>query len=235
MSAWVFREPATSAGPTALATFAVFGAHATIGHPKPARLGGDYPAAFAEALRRDGKAGVVLFAAGTVGDAAPVRPDAPNQQASVRAFGEDLAARLAGVLTAAEFRREIDLANLGVAVDLPPVQVPFRSARWRLSPLATWWVGRPRTWLHALRIGPAVLVGFPGDVAGHLAANLTGPLPVVATSFNGDYKGYLVTGETFRSRPCYETRTMSFFGPTAGDWLVNLSRRGIGKVAAPPP
>ncbi len=234
LSAWIFRSTDSASGRRVLATLAVFGAHATISHPVPPRLGGDYPSAFAAALRKQVDTGVVLFAAGTVGDSSPVRPPAPTQQQSVEAYGKLLATSLLQGFEAAEFRPTIDLANLGLVVDLPPVQVPFFSPSLRFSPLLFWWVGRRTTYLHVLKLGPAILVGFPGDYSGHLGARLKGSVPVVATSFNGDYKGYLVSIETFR-RPdpfCYETRWMSFFGSDLGDDLTNLSQQCITKIEA---
>lgn len=237
LSAWIFRSTTPLPGrpdarPT-LATLAVFGAHATVAHPDPPRLGADYPGAFAAELGRIAGGGEVLFAAGTVGDAGPVRPEGPNEQHRAEAYGRMLAARLAPVVTSAEFHTEVDLDNLGLEVDLPPVQVPFRLATLRLSPLATWWVCRPRTYLHAVRLGPAVLVGFPGDYSGELARTIRAELPVVATSFSGDYKGYLVTAATFRARACYETRWMSFFGPDLGDHLTRVAGEMIRRLAAP--
>ena len=232
LSAWTFRDTGEKASNhSAIATLAVFGAHATIGHPIPPRLGGDYPAAFAAALPRLVDAGVVLFAAGTVGDSSPVRMSAPNQQRSVNAYGDVLAARLASQWPKGDYEAQIDLENLRLDVTLPATRVPCLQAGLRFSPLFTWWVGRPSSHLHALRIGPALLVGFPGDLAGHLATRLRSALPVVATSFNGDYKGYLVSASTFRDYPCYETRWMSFFGAGLGDGLINLAQRCLDRIA----
>ena len=230
LSAWVFRATGHGSDRPILATFAVFGAHATIAHPRPARLGADYPGAFVTALSRSGRAGMVLFAAGTVGDASPVRPPRLNHRQSVQAYGEDLAARFLPLLNSLEFHREIALANLRLAVDLPPVQIPFGSARLRFSPLAAWWVGPRRTYLHLIRLGPAWLAGFPGDFAGGLGVGFPPGPPVVATSFNGDYKGYLTTSATFRSQLCYETRWMSFFGSELGESLVDLTRRSCAHL-----
>ena len=232
LSAWIFRSSDPASGRRVLATLAVFGAHATISHPVPPRLGGDYPSAFAAALRDEVDAGVVLFAAGTVGDASPIRPPATTQRQSVEAYGKLLATGLARGFEAAEFRPVIELANLGLVVDLPPVQIPFFSPSLRFSPLLSWWVGKRTTYLHVLKLGPAILVGFPGDYSGHLGVRLKGPVPVVSTSFNGDYKGYLVSNEVFR-RPdpfCYETRWMSFFGGNLGDDLTNLSQKCISRL-----
>ena len=235
LSAWVFRSttplPNRGGVQPVLATLATFGAHATVAHPTPPRLGGDYPAAFAAALPERVDAGIVLFAAGTVGDSGPVRVDAPNEHLKARAYGRTLADRLAPAIQSARFVSEIELGNGGFAVDLPPVQVPFRSAGLRLSPLATWWVGGRTTYLQVVRLGPAILVGFPGDYASHLGRRLEGSIPVVATSFNGDYKGYLTSRATFQSHLCYETRWMSFFGPDLGDDLTDLAQRRIATLA----
>ncbi len=235
LSAWIFRAKSQKGSShAAIATLAVFGAHATIGHPNPPRLGGDYPAAFAAALPRLVDAGVILFAAGTVGDSSPVRLPAPNQQQSVNAYGNVLAARLASEWPRADYAVQIDLENLRLDVTLPPTQVPCFLAGLRFSPIFTWWVGRPSSHLHVLRIGPALLIGFPGDLAGHLAARLQSTLPVVATSFNGDYKGYLVAASTFRDYPSYETRWMSFFGAGLGDGLLNLAQRCLDRITPVP-
>ena len=229
LSAWIFRP----VGGPVLATLATFGAHATIAYPTPPRLGGDYPGALAAALPKRVDAGVVLFAAGTVGDSSPVRIAAPNHQQAAEAYAQVLAQALASAIESAAFDADVAFGNLGLEVDLPPVQVPCFSASLRFSPVGSWWVARSRTYLHALRLGPACLVGFPGDYAGHLAARLDdAALPVVPTSFAGDYKGYLVTAATSRALSCYETRVMSFFGPTVGEYLTDLARRAVARLAS---
>lgn len=239
LSAWVFRSPTPLPGRPgprpALATLASFGAHATIARPWPPRLGADYPGAFVAALPGLVDSGLVLFAAGAVGDAGPVRPDVPGHQAAADAYGRQLAGRLAGAIAGAEFRAEAELDVRGLDVDLMPVQYPIGGPRLRLSPLATWWMARPRTYLQAVRLGPAVLVGFPGDYAGHLARRLRGTVPVVATSFDGDYKGYLTSAATFQAISSYETRRMSFFGPHLGDYLTDLAQRRVDQLAPPRP
>lgn len=231
LSAWIIRSrPAAKSGRT-LATLVTFGAHATLAPSEPPRLDGDYPAAFAVRLAARGDAGMVLFAAGAVGDSAPVRPREVGPRATTAHYGGRLADALADALPSAQFDSEVELVNLPLAVDLPTPRPPMGSASLRFSPLATWWLAPRRTHLHLLRIGPACLVGFPGDVASHLSGRLHAPIPVVATSFNGDYKGYLVSRDTFLRRPCYETRWMSFFGPDLGEVLADLAQRGLDRIA----
>ena len=139
-------------------------------------------------------------------------------------------------LPSARFAQDVELASLRLDVNLPPVRLPFFTSKLRFSPLMTWWIADRRTHLHALRVGPAVLVGFPGDDSGHLAGPLvesTRPtgLSTVATSFNGDFRGYLVSEPVFRAKSCYETRWMSFYGPWLGEYFNDLARRMVDRLA----
>jgi hypothetical protein len=223
------------AGTKPIAILVVFGAHATVSHPVPPRLGADYPAAVVSELRRRTGARSVLFAAGAVGDASPTRPKAASQAASAEVLGSALADDLMTALPFARFETNPIVGNLRLAVDLPTVRLPFLSRWLRFSPLATWWIADRQTHLHAIRLGPAVLVGFPGDYSGHLADRLVDStrsdgVSAVATSFDGDYRGYLVSSQVFRDHPCYETRWMNFYGPGAGEYLNDLARRMVDRL-----
>ena len=239
LSALVFRPLGASADSAPLAILAVFGAHATVSHPVPPRLGGDYPAALASELKRRTGARAVLFASGAVGDASPSRPKAASQRKSAEALGEALAGDLLAALPSARFARDLTVGNLRLDVDLPPVRLPFFAPWLRFSPFLTWWIADQKTHLHALRLGPAVLVGFPGDYSGHLADKLAestqaSGLSMIATSFDGDFRGYLVSEDVFRRRPSYETRWMSFYGPWAGEYFNDLARRMVDRLSATP-
>jgi hypothetical protein len=237
LSALVFRPSGAAPGTAPIAVLAVFGAHATVSHPVPPRLGGDYPAALASELKRATGARSVLFASGAVGDASPARPKADSSSRSAEALGVALAGDLLAALPSARFAREVEVASLRLVVDLPAVRLPFFSPWLRFGPALTWWIADRQTHLHALRIGPAVLVGFPGDYSGHLADRLSGStrgsgLATVATSFDGDFRGYLVSEPVFRLRGCYETRWMSFYGPWAGEYLNDLARRMVDRLSS---
>ncbi len=236
LSALVFRAPEAAEGAPPLAILAVFGAHATVSHPVPPRLGGDYPSALVAELKRKTGAGAVLFASGAVGDASPARPKAATQLESARRLGSALAGDLLAALPSARFEREVSVDAIRLEVDLPPLRLPFVASPLRFSPAATWWIAGGPAPLQALRIGPATLVGFPGDYSGHLAGRLVGSagpsgVRAVATSFDGDFRGYLVSGDTYYRRPCYETRWMSFHGPWAGEYLTDLGRRMADRLA----
>jgi hypothetical protein len=239
LSALIFRAQKASSDAPPLAILVTFGAHATVSHPVPPRLGGDYPSALVEELKRRTGARSVLFASGAVGDASPSRPKAASQFLSSQALGKALAGDLMAAIPGARFDREVTLGNLRLDVDLPPVRLPFFAAKLRFSPALTWWIADRRTHLHALRLGPAVLLGFPGDYSGHLADSLDrlaagSKLAIVPTSFDGDFRGYLVSRRIFLDRSCYETRWMSFYGPWTGDYFNDLARRMVNRLADHP-
>jgi hypothetical protein len=237
LSALVFRErhAGTSTGGPPIAILAVFGAHGTVFRGDPPRLSSDYAGALAASLKDRTGARLVLFAAGAVGDASPVRPRLRSPSDRSRVLGEQLAGDLMQVLPGATFDARPDVASARLEVELPPLRVPI-GATLRFSPLATSWIGGRATHLHVVRIGPAVLVGMPGDYSGHLAETLGQAtrrrgLTLVATSFNGDYKGYLVSERVFHGYDCYETRWMNFYGPWAGEYLSDLAGQMIDRIA----
>jgi hypothetical protein len=239
LSALIFRALGSSNERPPLAVLAVFGAHATVSHPSPPRLGGDYPSALVEELKRRTGSKTVLFASGAVGDASPVRPRAGSQWKSAEKLGIALAGDLLGAWPPNRFERDVVVRNLRLEVDLPPVRLPFFEAKLRFSPALTWWISDRRTHLQALRIGPVVLVGFPGDYSGHLARALEtstreSGLTVVPTSFDGDFRGYLVSSKVFFEKSCYETRWMSFYGPMLGDYFNDLAVRMVDRLSDHP-
>jgi hypothetical protein len=224
LTAIAFRAPGAE---KPLAVLAVFGAHATVVGGNPARLSADYPGALVDRLRELTGARMVLFAAGAVGDASPVRPQAAGDAASARRLGELLAGDLAPGIAGLRYDAEVVLENARVEIQLPPARLTV-ARDWRVSPLVSYWIARRDTHLHALRIGPAVLVGMPGDYSGHLATRLAQAatsrgLHLVATSFNGDYEGYFTSHEGYENYGRYETRMMNFHGAYAGDYVTDLA------------
>jgi neutral ceramidase len=215
-----------------LCVLAVFGAHATVLRSKA--LSADYPGALTTELRRSTGAEMAMFAAGAVGDASPMRPPAPTQAESARILGANLAAAIAPAIASSHYEPEPRIGSAHLAVDLAVPRVTV-AHDWRLSPLCTFWLANRRTHLHALRLGSAVLVGMPGDYAGHLARRLVANAEsagrtLIPTSFNGDYRGYFTSHEVYDERGCYETRTMNFYGAWSGDYLTEIAQELVARV-----
>lgn len=228
LSAVLFR-PAGEPAAAPLGALVSFGAHPTLIGPLSHSMSADYPGALVDRFKALTGVENVMFAAGAVGDASPVRLKAPTEQERAVLLGDRLADVLAGPVEAAEYRSQVTLSNAYMTAELPAVRVPV-GADWRFSPLLTSWIGPKQSHLQALRIGPAVLVGFPGDYDGQLATLLSSHmaeagLTMIPTSFNGDYLGYLISSDDFFNAPNYESRTMNFYGPWLGPYLNELAER----------
>ena len=228
LSALLFRPAGQPDGPP-LTALVSFGAHATIAGQRSHAINADYPGALVDRLKETTGTANVMFAAGAVGDASAVRPAGKTSEERAVKFGESLADMLTAPIMAAEYRETATLADAYLPVELPDVRVPV-TASLRLSPFSTSWIGPDHSHLHALRIGPAILVGFPGDYAGQLAGWLSRDLrdeglTAIPTSFNGDYLGYLISDDDFYNAPKYETRIMNFYGPWLGPYFNDLARR----------
>jgi hypothetical protein len=217
-----------------LVMLVTYGAHATItGHQYPV-VTADYPGHLTRRLKQITGARMILFAAGAVGDSSLLDRGAASRIEAAQNFGESLARAAAEAVAALRFQDRCRLESIRLEVTLPPPRFHL-SAHWRLSPVVTRWLSDTTTHLHLLRIGPAVMIGFPGDYAGHLANRLadfgrTKGLNVIATSFNGDYKGYFVSREVFLRHDCYETRWMNFYGCNAGSYLNDLALRMLKRL-----
>jgi hypothetical protein len=219
----------------------VFSAHATCLGDENRQVSGDYPGRVARRLEAE-TGGVVLFAAGAVGSMGPAARS-PRGPERLSETADDALAMLRPLVLGGEAgagiriqrhppAKAMTVCSRRLAVDLPPQQYRI-SARWRLSPVAAGYLHGRRTFLHVLRIGPAVLLGMPCDYSGELARRLddaeTALTPVV-TSFNGDYIGYLLPRERY-GEDHYESRDMNLFGPACGEYFHALSLRGLERAA----
>ncbi|MCC7145812.1 MAG: neutral/alkaline non-lysosomal ceramidase N-terminal domain-containing protein [Phycisphaeraceae bacterium] len=218
-----------------LAILVVFGAHATTIGARAHRLSPDYPGALVETLKRETGAKMVCFAAGAVGDATPTRFPAGDGFASARLLGEALAgALLPAIKEQTKYAGQVTLGSLVLEVQMPPTRICM-GTQWQFSPIWGKLLTDGKTHLQMVRIGPVVLAGFPADYAGGLAEELATwaqrrGATLAATSFNGDYLGYLVGKDVFLREGGYETRSLNFFGPWAGPYVNDLAERMMEKL-----
>lgn len=208
-----------------LATFAIYGAHATLTKSETTKNSADYIGAWRNFWERNAE-GAAIFAAGYGGDARA------KENYTAQTFGEELGKI---ILTATETPIEVnELVNLQLVVDTPVTRLPL-GKNWRLFPHLVPYFFPPQTIITTLKIGSIILVGFPGDVASDLAPLMENFAParnekIILTSFNGDWRGYFTTQKTALEKPeAYEVR-MSLLGFTAGEYFVNLVQKMIEKL-----
>ena len=233
LSVLVFREVTggSASAKKPLAILVSFAGHPTIVGPGERCLSSGYPGALVEELKQRTGAKMVYFAAGALGDARPHMGQPGERIEQVTMYGEILAELIASKWSEIKYERQLELSNVRLAVDLPSLRVAL-SQRWRLSPLFTFWLPDHQTHIHLLRVGPVVLAGFPADYSGELALELDDwlsrrGLELVPTSFNGSYRGYFVSSETFFKYATPETRAMNWFGPWTGNYFNELAKRII--------
>ena len=77
-----------------------------------------------------------------------------------------------------------------------------------------------------LRLNNLIWIFTPGDFSGESAFQIKNLLAAkgfdsIISSFNGSYVGYIIPGKYFYLNH-YETKLMGWFGPTMGDFSMDL-------------
>ncbi len=212
-----------------------YAAHATVLPASNFRFHGDYPGCWEETVETS-SGGLALFLAGGTGSHGP-RAGAPGLDGAKKmgkALGELTLQTLAGM----RLTNQVCFGFVSLDIPLPPLQARIDDGV-RLRPWAARSLLRvePNTLLQGLRVGGAVWLSTPCDFSGELALDLRAAgrvrgLAVTATSFNGDYVGYVIPSAYYHLAG-YEPRLMSFYGPQLPDYLADLLQ-GISSLLARP-
>ncbi len=212
-----------------------YGAHATVAGADVMAFHGDYASAWQRSME-EREVGLALFAAGGVGSHAPRAP--AGDLAGAETMGLALAEATRRALHSLAVTNRIRFGMATLSLPLPPLQARLTESV-RLRP----WVARQllpvgdEVLLQGIRWDEAIWLSTPCDFSGELALELKASRPagapsLHATSFNGDYVGYVVPARYF-NLPGYETRTMSFFGPQLPEYFMAGLRRIADQLSAP--
>jgi len=210
-----------------------FSAHATLLSSKNMQFSGDYPGEWQRQVARQ-LPGNTLFLAGGVGSHSARLPRGIEDP--VAFLGKALADSVLAHAGEIQLADALPVFSMGLRVSLPEPQVRLTD-NWRLAPwLARKLVRESDSWLQLVRIGKTLIIGTPGDFSGELALQIKAEAQrkgfrAVVTSFNGSYIGYIIPSKYYHFDG-YESRTMSFFGPTIGDYLPDLMLRMIDLATA---
>jgi hypothetical protein len=218
-----------------LAVLGVYAAHATVLSDDVMEFSGDYPGAWQRAVER-ATGGMAMFLAGGVGSHSPVAGE--GGFAGIEKMGAALARLTTQQLSTTPLTNQVALGVLGLRVDLPELHVRLTDD-WRMRP----WLAKrllrvqPQTYLQVFCLGNSLWISTPCDFSGELALGLKEHLRLrdrqaVITSFGGDYVGYVIPDRYYHLNG-YESRLMSFFGPTVPDYFDELIRSMGGRLAAP--
>lgn len=212
--------------------FYTFSAHANIINKKSTALSADYPGEVNRLLKEEGYS-FSMYMAGMV---ASHRTKYLNDYNPMKDFtlmdiySKEVARRLLYTrYTTIRDTATITMATLPVA--LGPSQLRIAES-WRIRP----WVfnaafGPLQGNLSLLTIGPIRFVGTPCDFSGELCNQYftyqTEPLMI--TSFNGGYVGYITEDSKYTKSTRTEVRNMNWVGPYHGQYFSELIQELLRK------
>lgn len=215
-----------------------YSAHPTVLPEESLDLSAEYPGSLCRRIREETGA-MAVFLGGAVGAMKPVPPDGATRMECAQRMGEALADRVLAASANLSFVTSVDIAAIGVQVDMPPMQVRLFSPKWRMSPNLAWVVGLPPGgWLQAVRVGDMVFLGLPYDTGGEIAqqwaqdAVNTG-IDLWISSHCVAYCGYL-SPDRYYMNPTngydqeYEWRTMNWYGPNQEAMYRDLKDHVLG-------
>jgi len=209
-----------------------YSAHPTVLGGSNMQFSGEYPGFLMRCIQQQTGA-EAIYLGGAVGSMSHRAPSGADPFARSQAMGEALAHK---VLEAAEqappFQNEIDVASVGIPIQLPPYQMRI-NANWRVSKFLLPILGVDTdAWMQALRIGDMVLVGTPADFCGEISVKLKSwaeerSADLWVLSFNGDYVGYISPDAYYNDQEedgglGYERGTMSWIGPDKEAFSISL-------------
>ena len=208
------------------ATIGAFSAHATVIGPDNEQYTGDYPGYFQRHLEENG-IDLALFFAGTVGSHSNQGLGEKFEKAKY--IGETLADSALSAMNKMEYRTNMDLTTMSSEIEIPKLQFLYLSDRLRLSP----YLGSklmPKTnpiHIQGLKLSNLIWLALPYELSGEYGLDLKNALELqgynsVLSSFNGQYLGYIVP-QKYYYYDTYEARLMGWYGPSMGDYLMELN------------
>lgn len=203
----------------------IFAAHATTIGDWNSEFSGDYPGYFQRGLERRG-IDMAMFYAGTVGS--HTNKGKGSKFDKPKYIGEALADSAMIVLNKIKYSDDVDLSAVTVKIEIPRLQMIYIADNLRLSPE----VGHklmPKMkpiYLQAFTMNNFLWIAMPCELSGEYAIDLKNALELkgynsAITSFNGQYLGYIVPAKYYYF-DAYESRLMGWFGPSMGDYLMEL-------------
>ncbi|MBU2903184.1 neutral/alkaline non-lysosomal ceramidase N-terminal domain-containing protein [Arenibacter algicola] len=208
------------------ATIGAFSAHATVIGTDNEQYTGDYPGYFQRHLEENG-VDLALFFAGTVGSHSNKGIGEKFEKAKY--IGETLADSARSALNKMEYLPIVELTAISSEIEIPKLQFLYISDRLRLSP----YLGSklmPKSnpiQVQGLKLNNLIWLALPYELSGEYGLDLKNALELqgynsVLSSFNGQYLGYIVP-QKYYYFDTYEARLMGWYGPSMGDYLMELN------------
>ncbi|MCA6078540.1 hypothetical protein [Fulvivirga sedimenti] len=204
-----------------------YSGHPTLLDRKSLTLSNDYPGATIEKLETRGYA-FAMFMAGMVGS---------HRITNIEGNGFERISSLSDILTD-KISSAAVIGPVETSFSLLHYEIPFGPSQARIGKNIA-----VRNWvfssvlqplkgsLTAVNIGGLNLVSTPCDFSGELYDQIRpDSKPVIITSFNGDYVGYITKDAHYDNSDYMEVRTMNWVGPYYGDHFAGMINQALHKI-----
>ena len=208
------------------AAIAMYAAHATTIATWNDKYSGDYPGYFQRSLERNG-VDLALFFAGTVGSHTNKGEGEKFEKAQY--VGETLADSAKVLLNQMVYDSTLVMAAVTSELEIPKLQAFYVSDRRRFSPFmgSQLLTEMKSIYLQGIKLNDFIWIAMPYELSGEYGIDLKNALELkgynsALTSFNGQYLGYIVP-QKYYYYDTYEARLMGWYGPSMGDYLMELN------------
>ena len=208
------------------AVIGVFAAHPVSIGSWNDKFSGSYPGYFQRAMEHKG-ADMAMFFAGTTGS--HTNKGKGDKFDRAKYIGESLANKAVIALNKERYTGTVHFSYISSKIELPKLQAIYIGDDLRLSS----WVGHKlmpeirASYVQSMRIGNFIWIAMPYELSGEYAIDLKNALELqgynsAMSNFNGQYLGYIVPGKYYYF-DAYEPRLMGWYGPSMGDYLMELN------------
>jgi len=208
------------------AVIGIFGAHATTIGTWNDAYSADYPGYFQRSLESD-TIDLALFFAGTVGSHSNKGKGEKFDKAQY--IGETLADSAKTLIRTMVYDSVISMTRITSELEIPKLQAFYITDRLRVSPFISkkLMAEMGPIYLQGLKLNNFIWVAMPYELSGEYGIDLKNALELegytsALTSFNGQYLGYIVP-QKYYYFDSYEPRLMGWYGPSMGDYLMELN------------
>ena len=201
-----------------------FSAHATTLGRTNMLISGDYPGYWQRKIE-DTAADYALFCAGSTGSQSPVGKG--DEFENSKYIGESLADSVLVHLNDVSMNDKPTLSSVSLKIDLPEYHIRLTANKNFTTCFSNKLMPLPENvYLQSLRINNFMWVFTPGDFSGESALTIKKLLAgkdynAIVSGYNGSYIGYIMPGKYFYLGH-YESNLMGWFGPTMGDYAMEL-------------
>ncbi len=213
------------------AIFFTFGAHANSIYKKSHVLSADYPGQTIANLEGQG-VDFAMYIAGMVGShRVKYLDDKLRDFELIDSYANELSKRLINTTyNLSSDSLSIKYAHIPLTLGEPQMRI---LSNWRIRPwLFDAALGPLEGEMSLLKLGDITLIGTPCDFSGELYLNYLSDVtsPLIVTSFNGNYIGYITEDSAYDEINKAEVRNMNWVGPYHGLFMGSLVKRIVERV-----